>query len=276
MSGRDTNFYYSFLVLPAAKRTAIISVWDFCRAVDDAVDECAAVAGGGCEPAAELGRWRQELELCYGGGQPATGQGQRLQPWIEHFKLPRDAFEQVIEGVEMDLHCARYPTFEALRAYCLRVASAVGLICVEIFGYRDPATRQYAVDLGLALQLTNIIRDVRTDLARGRLYLPEEDLARCGCTEDDLRAGRVTPAVRALLEFECARAHSYYVKAAEELPSIDRRRLIAARIMGSIYLTILRKIERLDYDVFSTTVRVPRPRRALIAGATWARGMIGA
>jgi len=181
----------------------------------------------------------------------------------------------VIEGVAMDLECSRYETFEDLREYCLRVASAVGLICLEIFGYRNPRTRDYGVDLGIALQLTNIVRDIRTDLARGRVYLPLEDLRRFGCSEDDLAAGAVTPAVRALLAFECERAQAHYERAERELPAEDRRAMVAARIMGAIYHAILTRIERSGYDVFRAKVRVPRPQRAAIAAGIWLRAMIG-
>ena len=269
---RDTNFYYSFLVLPARKREAIIAVWDFCRAVDDAVDEAAGNGG------VELARWRDELARCFDAGQPRTRQGVALQPFIAEFQLPRPAFEALIEGVEMDLHTARYATFPDLYEYCIRVASAVGLISVEIFGYENPASRQYAIDLGVALQLTNILRDVAEDLSRGRLYIPLEDLTRFGCTEDDLRAeaanagrGLRSTAVRALLAFQARRAHEYYARAAATLPREDSRRLVAAEIMRAVYAAILRRIERENYDVFSRVVRVPRPRRALLAAATWAR-----
>ena len=269
---RDTNFYYSFLVLPARKRQAIIAVWDFCRAVDDAVDE----ARGSAET--ELQRWRDELARCFDRAQPRTRQGQALQPFIAGFNLPRSAFEALIDGVEMDVHAARYATFPDLYEYCIRVASAVGLICVEIFGYDNPGARQYAIDLGVALQLTNILRDIPEDLARGRLYLPLEDLARFGCTEDDLRAeaanaggGVRSSAVRRLLAFQAQRAHEYYARASATLPREDARQLVAAEIMRTVYAAILRRIERQDYDVFSHVVRVPRPRRALIAAATWAR-----
>ena len=170
----------------------------------------------------------------------------------------------------MDVAVREYATFDDLYQYCLRVASAVGLISVEIFGYRNPATRDYAVLLGVALQLTNIIRDLPADLARRRLYLPRADLDRFDCTEDDLRAG-VSDRVVALLRHECGRARSFYTKAARTLPPEDARALVAAEIMGAIYLAILRRIERRGYDVFSEVVRVPRPRRALIALSTWAR-----
>jgi len=275
---RDTSFYYAFLVLPPAKRHAIIAVWDFCRAVDDAVDEVVPEQEwqGGLDPdararaAAQLAMWRSELAAMY-GGTPGTCQGRRLQPYVREFRLPRSQFEALIDGVEMDLACARYPTFEALSEYCRRVASAVGLICLEIFGYREPSSRRYAERLGLALQLTNIIRDVEADRRRGRVYLPTEDLVRFHVTEQDLAAGRVTPQIAALLRFECARARDHYRQAAACLARVDARSLVAAEIMGAIYFEILRRIERSGYDVFSRRIRVPRPYRAVLALATWAR-----
>lgn len=279
MSGRDTNFYYSFLVLPANRRNAIVAVWDFCRVVDDAVDEAEPApvpCPGAMSPACvELAKWRKELAACFGDGVPETAQGRRLRPFIGEFDLPRESFEQVIDGVEMDLERQTYATFDELREYCLRVASAVGHICIAIFGCRDEQSRAYATDLGLALQLTNIIRDVAADLARGRVYLPAEDLERFGCSVEALRAAAPSEPVRRLLAFECDRARSFYDSAERRLSSCDRRRLVAARIMGAIYFAILRRIERRRYDVFSEVVRVPRPRRAVIAAATWARTLIG-
>jgi phytoene synthase len=267
---RDTSFYYSFLVLPPRKRSAIIAVWDFCRAVDDAVDE----APEGAIALTRLSLWRDELAACYAVGEdPKTPQGRALRPHIDQFNLPRRPFEDLIDGVEMDLAHVSYQTFAELADYCRRVASAVGLVCVEIFGYRDPSARAYAVDLGMALQLTNIIRDVPADLRKGRVYLPAEDLARFHVTEDDLRAGQLTPAVRGLMRFECERARFYYTKAASTLPPADRRSLLAAEIMGAIYFEILRRIERSGYDVFSRRIRVPRPLRALIAIRLWTRAL---
>jgi phytoene synthase len=266
---RDTNFYYSFVVLPRVKRDAIIAVWDFCRAVDDAVDEAAEEGAD-----AALSAWRQELARCFDGGRPSTPQGVRLQPHLVRFSLPRQPFVDLIDGVAMDLTRHRYETFGALHAYCLRVASAVGLICVEIFGYENPGARDYAIDLGIALQLTNIIRDVALDLKRGRIYLPREDLARFGCTEGDLQAGRMTPGVKQLLAFECGRARSFYERASRHLPHEDARRLVAAEIMSAIYAEILTRIERAGYDVFRQVIRVPRPVRALIAARTWTSVML--
>jgi len=278
---RDTSFYYSFLVLPPRKRNAIIAVWDFCRAVDDAVDEVVPEEQwqGGLAPAArataarQIAEWRSELSAVYGGA-PRTAQGRALQPYVREFALPRQHFDALIDGVEMDLEHACYPSFAALAEYCRRVASAVGLICVEIFGYRDPATRDYAVSLGLALQLTNIIRDVAADLRRGRVYLPADELARFAVTADGLAAGVVTPAVRELLRFQCERARQYYRQAAAERPLVDRHNLVAAEIMGAIYYEILRRIERAGYDVFSHRIRVPRPYRAVIALRIWLRTLL--
>jgi phytoene synthase len=278
---RDTSFYYSFLVLPPHKRNAIIAVWDFCRAVDDAVDEVVPErewAGGlsaeaQAQAAERLAGWRVELAAIY-DGTPRTPQGVGLQPYLQEFNLPRARFAELIDGVEMDLHRMRYDTFPALVEYCRRVASAVGLICLEIFGYRDQRSRAYAENLGLALQLTNIIRDVGADIRRGRIYLPTEDLMRFGVSEDDLRVGRLTPQVVELLRFECDRAHSYYRRAAEGLPREDARSLVAAEIMGGIYFEILRRIERRGYDVFSERIRVPRPRRAVIALRLWVKSIL--
>lgn len=270
---RDTNFYYSFLVLPPAKRQAIVAVWDFCRAVDDATDEI-----GEGDPAAEVARWRDELARCFDGRTPTTRQGRALQPLIAQFDLSREPFDALIEGVEMDLVPRRYETFDELYQYCIRVASAVGFMCLDIFGYRGPTARQYATDLGVALQLTNILRDVKGDLERGRVYIPLDDLRAHGCTEQDLQNeaanagdGVRSAAVKALLRQQATRARDYYARAERGLPPEDAGRVVAAEIMAAIYRGLLDRIERRDYDVFSEVVRIPRPRRAVIAAATWAR-----
>ena len=279
---RDTSFYYSFLVLPPRKRSAIIAVWDFCRAVDDAVDEVVPEhewAGGltveaRARATVQLAAWRSELAAAF-GGTPQTRQALALQPFISEFKLPRARFEELVDGVEMDLTHVRYDTFADLVEYCRRVASAVGLICLEIFGYSNPLSRAYAESLGLALQFTNIIRDVSADAARGRIYLPTEDLERFGVSEADLRAGVLTVKIADLLRFECERAHYYYRRAAQQLPPEDARSLLAAEIMGAIYFEILTRIEQKGYDVFSARIRVPRPRRAVIALRLWLTALFG-
>ena len=266
---RKTSFYYAFLVLPARQRRAIIAVWDFCRAVDDAVDESPAAADTMPAGQEAVTFWRAELARCYDGESPVTPQGRGLQPFIRDFDLPRQAFEDVIDGVAMDLDTTRYATFEELFQYCRRVASAVGLICIRIFGSAGDRAREYALNLGVALQLTNILRDIKDDLARGRVYLPLEDLAACGCTVDDLANGVVNEPVRRAIAFECRRARDFYDRAAAALPRSDRRRMVAAEIMRAVYFKTLTRIERNGYDVFTTRARVPRPQQALIALRQW-------
>lgn len=262
---RKTSFYYAFLVLPPDQRRAIIAVWDFCRVVDDAVDE--AVSREAAVAAVHF--WRAELTRCFEHGTPQTPQGVQLQPLIELFDLPRRAFDDVIDGVAMDLDTTRYERFDDLLEYCHRVASAVGLICINIFGCEHPSARQYARDLGVALQLTNILRDIKDDLTRGRVYLPQEDLRATGCRIEDLAAGVVTEPVRRLMALECRRAHEFYDRAVQSRPASDRRRLVAAEIMRAVYYETLRRIERRHYDVFTARTRVPKPLQAAIALRQW-------
>ncbi|MBM3751402.1 MAG: presqualene diphosphate synthase HpnD [Acidimicrobiia bacterium] len=271
---RNTSFYYSFLVLPKAERQAITAVFDVCRAIDDAVDLEA-------EPSraqAALDGWRAEVARIFGGVVPETPQGRALQPFVTRFNLPRVQFEALIDGVGMDATPMRFQTFEELEPYCHRVASSVGLMCAEIFGYQDPQVKRYATDLGVALQLTNILRDVAVDYRRGKLYLPIEDLARAGCAEDDVRreveragGGVQSAAVKAALRNHAARAHESFARARAALPTTDARRFIAAEIMHGVYFDLLRRIEDRDYDVFSQLVRVSRPAQAVIAARTWWR-----
>ncbi|HEY8551674.1 MAG TPA: presqualene diphosphate synthase HpnD [Vicinamibacterales bacterium] len=273
---RDTNFYYSFLVLTPRRRRAIVAVWDFCRAVDDAVDEARTESEE--EQAAAMARldfWRREIERCFSGATPKTPQGRALVPFISEFDLPQRPLEDLVDGVAMDIGHRRYRTFGELYQYCYRVAATVGLVCVQIFGCEEAGSRDYAVDLGVALQLTNILRDVKADLARGRLYIPLEDLARHGVTENMLAEDTGSPAVRALLRDQGMRARSYYQRATRNIPRDEARRLVAAEIMSGIYQAILAEIERRDFDVFGERIRVSRPRRALIALRIWAKTMFG-
>ena len=265
---RKTSFYYSFLVLPAEQRLAIETVWDFCRAVDDAVDEPSPAL-----PSREaVAFWRAELARAFEGGAPETTEGRGLQPFIARFDLPRQAFEDVIDGVAMDLDTFRYQTLDDLLEYCRRVASAVGLICIKIFGCRDPRAKEYALNLGIALQLTNIIRDIPEDLARGRVYLPLDDLAAHGCTVDDLEAGVVNDRVRSLLAFECARAHDYYNRAVAARPDSDRAKLVASEIMRAVYFATLQRVEMTGYDVFHGRVKLRRPAQLAVALGQWLFG----
>jgi phytoene synthase len=269
---RDTSFSYSFLVLPDEQRRAIGIVWDFCRAVDDAVDEASDPA----RAEAEIANWRAEVGRVFSAEAPLTPQAERLKPYVALFTLSRQPFDDLVDGVEMDLRRSRYDTFDELVGYCRRVASAVGLICIEIFGCRDSRSRDYAFNLGLALQVTNIIRDVKVDLDHGRVYLPQEDLARFGVTEQALAAGVVTEPIRRLLAHECQRARQFFAAAAQAMPHDDAHRLVAAEIMGGIYFEILQRIERRGYDVFRDVIRVPKIVRARIALTIWARSQLSA
>ncbi len=269
---RDTSFSYSFLVLPAAQRDAIGLVWDFCRAVDDAVDE----ASDQQTAAIAIVKWRDEVGRVFGAAEPVTPQGRPLKPVAAAFSLSRQPFDDLVDGVEMDLYHTRYQTFDELAGYCRRVASTVGLMCVEIFGARDPRSRDYAFNLGLALQLTNIIRDVAVDLKNGRVYLPQEDLAKFGVTEADLRAGTVTPEIRRLLAYQVQRTRRFYAAAALSKPAAAARQLVAAEIMGGIYFETLRRIERRQFDVFTEVIRAPKAVRARIALSIWARSQCSA
>jgi 15-cis-phytoene synthase len=273
---RDTNFYYSFLVLTPARRQAIVAVWDFCRAVDDAVDEARVETEADRHAAhASLDEWRREIARLFSADEPSsvpqTPQGQALVPFIRQFDLPRGPFSDLVDGVAMDIGHRRFKNFAELYQYCYRVASTVGIVCVQIFGCQDAQSRDYAMDLGVALQLTNILRDVKKDLALGRVYIPLDEMARHGVTEDMLAHDTASTAVRALLRAQAARARDYYGRATRAIPPDESRRLIAAEIMSGIYQAILGEIERRDFDVFSETVRVSRPRRAWIAMSIWTR-----
>ena len=259
-----SNFFYAFLVLPRAQREAIYACYAFCRIVDDAVD----LVTDRDKQRAELGRWREEIARVY-EGRPEHPAGQRLQVAVRRFPIPRAALEEIIAGVEMDLDHPTYETWDALYPYCYRVASAVGLCCIEIFGYSDARAREYAVNLGVALQLTNILRDVQVDARNGRTYLPQADLRRFGVTTEDLAGGRYTPQFVQLMTFEAGRAREYYQRAWSALPPADARRLFAAEIMGRTYFALLHAIEARRFDVFGRRVTVPTARRVAIALRAW-------
>ncbi len=269
---RDTSFSYSFVVLPAEQRRGIGAVWDFCRAVDDAVDEAVDVATA----AVAVTTWRAEVGRLFGSEQPLTPQARDLKPYVALFGLSRQPFDDLVDGVEMDLQRSRYDTFDELVGYCRRVASAVGVMCIEVFGCRDSRSRDYAFNLGLALQMTNIIRDIKADLQQGRIYLPQEDLARFGVTESALAAGQMTDPIRRLLTHECQRARHFFTAAAQAMPPDEARKLVAAEIMGGIYFEILQRIEQRGYDVFTERVRVPKIVRARIALRVWAVSQLSA
>jgi 15-cis-phytoene synthase len=262
-----SNFYYAFLTLPRPRRDALYAVYAFCRTVDDVAD----LGGDPATQRAELGRWREDVARCFEPGPaPAHPIARQLAAAVRAYPIPRAALEAIIEGCEMDLARVRFETAEELYPYCHRVASAVGLCCIEIFGYTDPRAREYAVHLGTALQLTNILRDVGADARDGRVYLPQQDLRAFGVSEADLVAGRHDERFVKLMEHQAARARQFYAAAAGAYPSVDARSLIAAQIMGGIYRALLEEIEARRFAVFGPRITLPARRKVAIALRCWA------
>ena len=268
-----TSFYYAFRVLPKDKRHAIYALYSFCRVVDDCVDE----EDGEGEPG--LRRWLEEAHRCY-AGRPQTELGQDLALALLQFPIPRSCFEDIVAGCRMDLTVRRYATFADLRLYCERVASAVGLASIEVFGYEDPRTRDYAVELGVALQLTNILRDVAADARRGRLYLPLEDLARFGLADHEVldaaaNGGPPPAGLPALLRFQAERAREQYGRAAGLLPAVDRKAMVPAEIMSAVYRATLEEVVKRGFPLGTARVALSRPRKAWIAARTLVRARRG-
>jgi phytoene synthase len=259
-----SNFYYSFLLLPSAKRKAIKTVYSFCRILDDVVDKQQPDR----DAQRELDFWREELDNWY-QGYSTTELGESLIDAISEFDLPREPFVDLIDGMEMDLKWHSYQSFADLREYCYRVASAVGLICIEIFGYDSPRTREYAVNLGLAMQLTNILRDLKEDISRGRIYIPLEDLERFGYSEKDLRVGLYNTPFIQLMKHQHARAQYYFDAAANTLPEQDRSSMFAAEIMSAIYRELLDTIVDLKFDVYRNQIVIGKTRKIRIALRIW-------
>jgi phytoene synthase len=260
----SSNFYYAFMLLPKPRRRALYAVYAFCRFIDDVADD-----GAAREPAALLQRWREELDRIY-GGTPTRPISRALADAARRFNLPKNYCAEFIAGVEMDLTRKRYQTFDELYLYCYRVASVVGLICIEIFGYRNPGTKVYAEKLGIALQLTNILRDVREDALRKRIYLPLEDLRRFKVSEDDILAGKHSDRFERLMAFEAARAQEFYREAVKNLPREDRRTLLTSEAKRLIYHAILRRIERSRYRVMDRRHGLSAPRKLFLVGRAWA------
>jgi 15-cis-phytoene synthase len=264
-----SNFYYSFLFLPTARREAMYTVYAFCKAVDSAVDEPPA----GSNPQDELKRWRSELDAVY-SGTPTDPIAVSLAHHVKVLGIPKAYFEELIKGVEMDLFRNRYVTFDELSLYCYRVASVVGLICLHIFGVTSPRAQDYAVDLGMAFQLTNILRDVGADAAQGRLYLPLDDLHACKYSETSMLRQTYSPEFRTLMQQESRRARHYYDKAQAAfmaLPRRERRALTVAEIMRGIYSRILTKIEQIDFQVFGPRISLSTSHRLAVALGIWLR-----
>jgi phytoene synthase len=259
-----SSFYYSFLFLSEERRRAITALYAFCREVDDVVDE----SGDPQVARLKLAFWRSEIEAVY-GGTPQHPVARALVDVVRPFGLERSHLEEIIDGMEMDLHEQRYPDFEALRLYCHRVAGVVGLLSATIFGYRNRTTLDYAHELGIALQLTNILRDVGEDARRGRIYLPLEDLARYRVSAEDILAARPTPQLRELVRFQAARARSFYSQALAKLPPEDRRTQRAGLIMAAIYRRLLDEVEAEGSNVLKAKVSLTPMTKLWIAWKTW-------
>ncbi len=259
-----SSFYYSFLFLEPSRRQAITALYAFCREVDDVVDECpdALLAR------AKLAWWRGEVEALF-AGRPSHPVTQALAVSLKTFSLPQEQLLEIIDGMEMDLDHVRYADFKALHLYCYRVASVVGLLAAEIFGYRDRMTLKYAHDLGLAFQLTNIIRDVGEDARRGRIYLPQDELSRFGVAEADLLQARYSDGFRRLMEFQVERARATYRQAFAQLPTADRKAQRAGLIMAAIYRATLDEIMRDGCRVLDRRTSLPPLRKLWLAGKTW-------
>ena len=255
-----SSFYYSFLFLPEEQRKAITALYAFCREVDDVVDECS-------EPAlarTKLQWWRQELTNLFAGSaqHPVT---QALVPALERFNLQEEYFLEIIDGMEMDLDYDAYPTFTELSLYCYRVASVVGILAAEIFGYHDRHTMKYANDLGMAFQLTNILRDVHEDVRRGRVYIPMDELKQFGVSTSDLTLPKTPERVRELFRYQAERATSYYDRAFGNLPEQDRYPQRSGIIMAAIYRTLLDEIEQDGFRVLEHRIKLTPLRKLWIA-----------
>lgn len=283
-TSRATNFYYSFVFLPREKRHAMEAVYAFARRADDAVDSGLTPQ----EASHQIDMCRAILDSCYRDYLPAEidlpkephvdASEEALSEAVRRFKIPRQYFEDLILGLEMDLRMdsgdQRYETFDDLAVYCYRVAGTIGLIAIEIFGYQNPQAREYALNLGQALQLVNIIRDVQSDARRGRVYLPSEDLERFGVDKNGLARGEYSSAFVELMQFECDRARERFKAARAKLAKEDRRAMIAAEIMAAIYWRLLKRIESRAYNVFGKRVSLSRPAKLWTAlsvylGAEW-------
>jgi phytoene synthase len=258
-----SNLALAFVSLPRERRDDITVFYAWCRVVDDIADDPGPTVA---QREAALDLWKEAL------AQPVEDESPLAPPvrqLIAKYQLPIAHFREIIAGVEMDLAGASYDTWEDLRLYCHRVASVVGLISIEIFGCRDPGAKTYALELGLALQLTNILRDVGQDFANaGRIYLPREDLERFGYSAEDLAAGRRNEGFLALMRFETERARRFYAQAVAALPPADRRVLTAAEIMRAIYGRLLRRMERDGFRVFDRRYSLSRLEKLALIGGT--------
>jgi phytoene synthase len=264
------NFYYAFLTLPADKRRAIYAAYSFCRYCDDCVDEENTAES----KLAALARLRSELNQTF-EDRPGSSVFLALADVAHRYDIPQEYFQEIVEGVESDLVKTRYNDFDELRAYCYRVASVVGLICIHIFGYKSDEAKEYAVDLGLAMQLTNITRDIKEDLGMGRIYLPQDEMARYGYSEDELRDGVQNEAFIELIRFQTERARGYFDSGIKLLPYLSRRSRACPAVLGAIYSKVLDRIEESNYNVLAgERISLSKSEKIRIMAQTWVSSVL--
>jgi len=265
-----SSFYYSFMFLPKQKREAITALYAFCREVDDVVDECTELKVA----QVKLAWWKDEIRNLY-LNKPIHPVTKALEPVIKQFQLDEEHFHEIIDGMEMDLNFNRYEDFKQLQLYCYRVASVVGILSAQIFGFKNRKTLKFAHDLGMAFQLTNIIRDVGEDARRNRIYIPLDELAKFNVTEDDILKSRESDAVKKLLESQIERAETYYDKALNELPAEDKKNQRVGLIMTAIYRTLLREIKVDGAEkVMNARISLGTLRKLWIAFSTWVKHLL--
>ena len=268
-----SNLALAFILLPREKRDAMSALYAFCRAVDDVADEDSVPTEKRRE---QLAAWRADIRRAGENERPQFILNQEFQPVIQKFKLPFALFDELIKGCEMDLDTVRYENFEQLELYCYRVASVVGLLSIEIFGYENPACRDYAISLGKALQLTNILRDVKNDAARGRIYLPQTELKKFNVSEAEILDSKYSERYLALARSVAERAKSFYQLAQKTLPPADRRAMVAAELMGNVYWRLLQKLEREKFNVFGAKpLKLSKPQKLALILQSWLRHATG-
>lgn len=268
-----SNLALAFVVLPRARRNDMAALYAFCREVDDVADGESLPVGQRRE---QLDAWRADVRRACENETPQFIVNQELQPVVARYGLPFTLFDELIKGCEMDLDIQRYENFEQLELYCYRVASVVGLLSIAIFGYRNPACRDYAIYLGKALQLTNILRDVRNDAARARIYLPLDDLKKFNVSEEDILNFKYSERFYALAANVADRAKNFYRLARQTLPAEDRRAMVAAELMGSVYWRLLQKLERKQFDVFGPQPpKLSKPHKLALIFQSWLRLALG-
>lgn len=269
-----SNLALAFVLLPRSKRDGMAGLYAFCREIDDVADDESVPVPLRRE---RLAAWRADVKRACSSEAPQMPVNRELQGVITRHHLPFEYFDELLRGVEMDLEISRYPDFEQLEIYCYRVASVVGLLSIEIFGYHNTGCRDYAISLGKALQLTNILRDVRSDAGRGRIYLPGSEMARCGVAPEEILRLNYSERFVNLASAVAERARHHYREARRALPAEDRRSMAAAELMGDVYWRLLRELERRRFDVFGPKLtRLSKAQKVLLIFRAWCRLVSGA